>query len=127
MPTTIRFNVNYDYSKGYTTVGNVAVQGGNDEMNYRLILFDIHDDSLAMNGGLVGENVQTYAKFDSAKWEKYNIVKRTSEEEILAFGENLTKEIPSSSESDSLLQGENPKEEEAEVIVHYPEEYSPLN
>ena len=126
MPTTIRFNVNYDYAKGYTTVGNVAVQGGNDEMNYRLILFDIHDDSLAMNGGLVGQNVQTYAKFDSAKWEKYNIVKRTSEEEILAFGENLTKEIPSPSESDSLLQGENPNEEEAEVIVQYPEEYSPL-
>lgn len=121
MPTSIKFNVNYDYAKGYTTVGNLAVQGGNDAMNYKLILYDVHDDSLAMNGGLVGENVQIYAKFDSTKWEKYNIVKRTSEEELLAFGENLTSSPPNPSDSASLEEEEydlpeEGKEEESLTI-----------
>lgn len=86
LPTTIKFHLNYDYNRGYAAVNNIVVQGGNDEMKYRLLLFDIQDDSLALSRGYVGENARIYAEYDSTLWNKYNIVKRTSEEEIIAFG-----------------------------------------
>lgn len=89
-PTTIRFNINYDYSRGYAAVGNLAVQGGNDAMNYRLLLFGIQADGLDQNGGgFVGDNIidaLSNAGYDSTLWDKYDIIKRTEEEERIAFG-----------------------------------------
>jgi len=90
-PSTIKFNINYDYSRGYAAVGNIAVEGGNDALNYRLLLFGIQDDSLVQTGGgLVGDNILdalSNAGYDSTLWDKYDIIKRTEEEERIAFGE----------------------------------------
>ena len=94
LPTTIKFHTIYDYTKGFAEVSNVAAQGGNEKIEYKLLLFDIHADSLvAASGGFVGNNIidnLTYASYDSTLWDKYDIVKRTSEEELVAFGESLT-------------------------------------
>ena len=89
LPTSIKFQMSYDYSKGYASVGSLAVQGGNDEMSYRMLLFGIPADSLLMtSGGFVGKNIideLKYAGYDESLWEEYNIVKRTREEEAVAF------------------------------------------
>lgn len=91
LPTAIRFHVNYDYSRGFASVGNIAVQGGNEEMSYKSLLFGIQADSLvAAGGGFLGDNLidaLNNAGRNSTLWEKYNIVARTKEEERIAFGE----------------------------------------
>lgn len=92
-PATIKFNINYDYSRGYAAVGNLAVQGGNETMSYELLLFGIQADSLVQaGGGFVGDNIidaLSNAGYDSALWKKYDLIKRTEEEERIAFGEKL--------------------------------------
>ena len=91
LPTTIRFHVCYNYSRGFASVSNIAVQGGNEEMSYKSLLFGIQADSLvAAGGGFVGDNfiyALGNAGRDSTLWERYNIVVRTKEEERIAFGE----------------------------------------
>jgi hypothetical protein len=90
-PTTIKFHMSYDYSRGYAAVSNIAVEGGNDRMKYRTLLFDIPDDDLfAKSSGYSGGNILysvDVAGYDSTLWERYDIVKRTKEEEIAAFGD----------------------------------------
>ena len=90
-PATIKFHIGYDYSRGYAAVGNLAVQGGNEALNYKLLLFGIQDDSLVQSGGgFVGDNIidaLSNAGYDSALWKKYDLIKRTEEEERIAFGE----------------------------------------
>ena len=91
LPTTIRFHVCYNYSRGFASVSDIAVQGGNEEMSYKSLLFGIQADSLvAAGGGFVGDNfiyALGNAGRDSTLWERYNIVVRTKEEERIAFGE----------------------------------------
>ena len=92
-PSTIKFNINYDYSRDFAAVGNIAVEGGNQAMNYRLLLFGIQADSLVQaGGGLVGDNIidaLSNAGYDSTLWQKFDLIKRTEEEERIAFGEKL--------------------------------------
>ena len=92
-PAAIKFNINYDYSRGYAAVGNLAVQGGNKTLSYKLLLFGIQADSLVQaGGGFVGDNIidaLSNAGYDSALWKKYDLIKRTEEEENVAFGEKL--------------------------------------
>lgn len=89
MPTTIRFNMTYDYTKGYAAIRNLAFRGGNEKMNYRCLLFNIQDDNLfSTSTGFAEENILNAinkANYDSTLWERYNIVKRTKEEEQAAF------------------------------------------
>lgn len=89
LPTSIGYHISFDYTKGYAAVNNMAVQGGNGAMTYRILLFDAHaDDLAAASGGFVGSNIisnLTYAKYDSTLWEKYDIVKRTREEELCSL------------------------------------------
>ena len=111
LPTSIKFHTNYDYSKGFAEVSNLAAEGGNEKIEYRLLLFDIHADSLVKaSGGFVGNNFidnLTYASYDSTLWDKYDIVKRTREEELVAFGESLASSPQTSAEPQSPLQEEN--------------------
>ena len=92
-PATIKFHMGYDYSRGYAAVGNLAVQGGNETLNYKLLLFAIQADNLVQSGGgLVGDNIidaLSNAGYDSALWKKYDLIKRTEEEEYITFGEKL--------------------------------------
>lgn len=88
-PTTIKFHINYDYTKGYAAISNLGIQGGNEKMNYRCLLFNIQDDSLfATSTGFAEDNILNAvdkANYDSTLWERYNIVKRTKDEERAAF------------------------------------------
>ena len=72
---------------------NIAIQGGNKSLNYRLLLFGIQADNLVQTGGgFVGDNIidaLSNASFDSELWEKYDLIKRTEEEQRIAFGEKL--------------------------------------
>ncbi len=127
-PTSIKFHISYDYTKGYAAVSNIAVQGGNDAMRYKYLLFDAHaDDLAAASGGIVGRNIidnLTYAKYDSTLWERYDIVKRTKEEELVAFGETM---LPPSDEAEEEeeIEEETP-EEETEKEIHYTAPFAPL-
>ena len=117
-PTDINFQMSYDYSHGYASVNNLAVQGGNEGMKYKVLLYNIHDDDIiSSSSGFIGENVLNVvdnAGFDSTLWEKYNIVKRTEEEEIAFFGET---------ERNSPT---NKKQHKTPKVIHYPDAFSPL-
>ena len=92
-PSTIKFHIGYNYSRDFAAVENIAIQGGNKSLNYRLLLFGIQADSLVQTGGgFVGDNIidaLSNAGYDSELWEKYDLIKRTEEEQRIAFGEKL--------------------------------------
>ena len=92
-PATIKFHIKYDYSRGYAAVGNLAVQGGNETLNYKMLLYGIQADSLVQaSGGFVGDNIidaLSNAGYDSALWKKYDLIRRTEEEERIVIGEKL--------------------------------------
>lgn len=127
LPTSIAFHLSLDYTKGYAAVNNLAVQGGNGAMTYRILLFDAHaDDLAAASGGFVGSNIisnLTYAKYDSTLWEKYDIVKRTREEELVAFGETM---LTPQDVADEKEENPETQEPESERDIHYPAPFTPL-
>ena len=89
-PNAIKFQMNYDYTNGYPAVNNLAIEGGNELLQYRLLMFNVQDSMFAESSGFVGYNIIDVienAGYDSALWEKYDIIKRTAEEERVAFGE----------------------------------------
>ena len=86
----IKFQIGYDYSHGFAAVNNLAIEGGNDLMQYKVLMFGIGADSLvAAGGGYTDNNILEAVKnagYNAALWDKYDIVKRTKEEESVAFG-----------------------------------------
>jgi hypothetical protein len=80
----------YDYSQDVASVSNIAIQGSNDFMYYRVLLFAIEEDK--QEGTVTkasGSNIVTALKeagYDGSLWSKYDIIKRTKEEERVAFG-----------------------------------------
>lgn len=86
--TTIRFYMNYDYTDGYAAVSHLSVQGGNDLMNYRILLFNVPDSDLPQDNQALmkGNTLEAIdeAGADSTLWTRYDIVKRTRQEEELA-------------------------------------------
>lgn len=89
-PISIDFHMEYDYSQDVASVSNIAIQGSNDFMHYRVLLFAIEDDK--QEGTVTkasGSNIVTALKeagYDGSLWSKYDIIKRTKEEERVAFG-----------------------------------------
>ena len=90
-PSSIKFHVNYAYTYGYAAVNNIAFEGGNEEMKYQGLLFCIQDDSFfTTSSGFSETNILhavDEAGYNPVLWERYNIVKRTKEEERAAFGD----------------------------------------
>ena len=90
-PNVIKFHINYDYINNYPAVNNLAIEGGNELLQYRVLMFNVQDDSqFAETSGFVGYNIIDVienAGYDSTLWDKYDIIKRTKEEERIAFGE----------------------------------------
>lgn len=86
--THIRFYMNYDYTDGYAAVSHLSVQGGNDLMDYHILLFNVPDSDLPRdNQALMKENTLDAidkAGADSTLWTRYDIVKRTRQEEEMA-------------------------------------------
>ena len=90
LPISIDFHMEYDYSNGAASVSNMAIHGNNAFMSYRALLFAIEEDKQdAKKTRARGSNIVTalrQAGFDGSLWSKYDIVKRTKEEERIAFG-----------------------------------------
>ena len=88
--TTIDFHLEYDYGQGVASVSSLAVSGGNALMLYHVLLFSLDEDKLPTGKMKVsGSNIVTALKdagFDARLWDEYDIVKRTKEEERVAFG-----------------------------------------
>ena len=92
--------MNYDYSKGYPAVNNLAIEGGNELLQYRVLMFNVQDSLYGESSGFVGNNIIEVienAGYDSQLWEKYDIIKRTAEEERVAFGERLSENLSNES------------------------------
>ena len=53
LPNEINFQINYDYSKGYPAVNNLSVEGGNKQLQYKMLLFNVQDDNLLAEGGIL--------------------------------------------------------------------------
>ena len=100
-PNVIKFHVCYNYTNGYPAVNNLAIEGGNELLQYRLLMFNVQDDNLlAESSGCVGDNIIDViedAGYDSTMWAQYDIVKRTAEEERVAFGEPIDGNLSSKS------------------------------
>ena len=92
-PTSIDFHLEYDYSQGYASVSNLAISGGNALMLYHALLFALEEDKLQTEQIIgSGSNIVTALKdagFDAKLWDEYDIVKRTKEEERVAFGDSV--------------------------------------
>ena len=109
IPNTIKFHMNYDYSKGYPAVNNLAIEGGNELLQYRVLMFNVQDSLYGESSGFVGNNIIEViqnAGYDSQLWEKYDIIKRTAEEERVAFGERQSENLSNESlpEVDDILE-----------------------
>ncbi|MBR1499839.1 MAG: carboxypeptidase-like regulatory domain-containing protein [Bacteroidaceae bacterium] len=87
-PARIEFRMTFDHTSGYTSVQNLAVWGGGEEMRYHALLYRVEDISPASSPeGHSDRNLLKSvdeAGYDSALWERYDIVKRTEEEERAA-------------------------------------------
>ena len=89
-PISIDFHIEYDYNQNVASVSNIAIQGSNDFMTYRVLLFAIEEDK--QEGTVTkasGSDIVTALKeagYDGSLWSKYDIIKRTKEEERAAFG-----------------------------------------
>lgn len=90
--TAVDFHMEYDYSKESASVSNMAIQGGNAFSVYRALLFAIEEDKQeSVRKKASGSNIVTalsQAGYDESLWSKYDIIKRTKEEEKAAFGRN---------------------------------------
>lgn len=100
--TTIKFHIEYDYSQGEASVANLAIHGSNSRMLYHALLFSIGQnegktDRLKASGSNIVTALRD-AGFDVRLWEKYDIIKRTRDEERAAFGWM----IPSSGSDDVI-------------------------
>ena len=87
----IDFHLEYDYSGGVASVSNLAIHGSNDFLKYRVLLFAL-DDVEQEKGQLKASDANIIsalkdAGYDENEWSKYDIIKRTKQEERAAFGE----------------------------------------
>ena len=87
IPSDIRFHITYDHSRGYTSVANLAVEGGNELMRYHVIAFAVGE----YKGAKKQQKQQVLGPYnilqdidntvcDSTLWTE-EIVRRTEEEE----------------------------------------------
>ena len=88
--TTINFQLEYDYSQGAASVSHLVIHGDNEKSAYHVLLLSM-DKEEKLTGYIMSSsgNIVTAirdAGFDAKLWEKYDIVKRTREEERAAFG-----------------------------------------
>lgn len=85
LPSHIEYHIDYDYRSGYASVSKIHIQGGNDMLKYRTVVFKVDDaDSLLAQKGYMESNLIPAINeigFDPALWERYDILKRTEKEE----------------------------------------------
>ena len=82
----LTFRVDYSHERAYTEVTHISFDGGTSALKYHCLLFNV-DEGLPLTnqisvGNLVGGIKE--AGYDQSLWEKYDIVRRTEEEERAA-------------------------------------------
>ncbi|MCR5434264.1 MAG: carboxypeptidase-like regulatory domain-containing protein [Bacteroidaceae bacterium] len=85
-PSHIKFHMDYDYTDGYAAVSNLSVNGGNEMMKYRILLFNVSDADLPQDNQVsMGSNTLDAVYrvgTDSTLWTKEIILRTKQEEEI---------------------------------------------
>ncbi|MCF0197412.1 MAG: carboxypeptidase-like regulatory domain-containing protein, partial [Bacteroidaceae bacterium] len=85
-PSETFVHINYDYKQGYCAVSDLVVEGGNDEMHYKTLLYGLESEvdkdkhSVSAGGNLIMDIASS--AYDSTLWVKHDIIKKTTEEEL---------------------------------------------
>ena len=99
----VRVVVEYRHTTGFTEVFRVAANGESGEMKFRSLLFNVEGmkeaERLAQAGSNLVEAIED-AGYDPELWSRYNIIKRTREEEMIAFGHG-TEALPEARQEDA--------------------------
>ena len=99
----VRVNVEYRHTNGFTEVFRVAANGGSGEMKFRSLLFNVEGIKEAERQTQAGSNLVEAiedAGYDPELWGRYDIIKRTQEEEMIAFGHS-TEALPEARQEDA--------------------------
>jgi len=91
VPINIDFHLEYDYAGNVASVSNLAIHGSNDFLKYRVLLFALEEvrqdgDGTKASGSNIVKALED-AGYDESEWSRYDIIKRTRQEEHIAFGE----------------------------------------
>ena len=109
----VKVNVEYRHINGFTEVFRVVANGGNGETAFRSLLFNIEGTEEAERLAQVDNNLVeaiAYAGYDSELWSRYNIIKRTREEEMAAFGQSTEESPAPQQDSNPVLIADAPNE-----------------
>ena len=96
-PTEMKVHIEYDHSDGVTEVSHLSILGGNKNMQFRSLAFKVKEREIVMEKGIqMGGNMMDAIEDvgdNSPLWDEYEVVKRTAQEEQIAFGysSNLTR------------------------------------
>ena len=81
----LTFRVDYSHERGFTEVSHISFDGGTSTLSYHCLLFKVDEGMQLTNPSATGnlvKDIQTVG-YDQSLWEKYDIVRRTEEEERL--------------------------------------------
>ena len=92
LPMSLMISTEYDYEEGVCSVSKQTLTGGTKDMGFRSLLYKVDDPEMMKQKGrrlsyFLAADIEAVGH-DSAMWSKYDIVKRTAEEERIAFGES---------------------------------------
>ena len=96
-PTEMKVHIEYDHSDGVTELSHLSILGGNKNMQFRSLAFKVKEKEIVMEKGIqMGGNMMDAIEDvgdNSPLWDEYEVVKRTAQEERIAFGysSNLTR------------------------------------
>ncbi|MBO4841344.1 MAG: carboxypeptidase-like regulatory domain-containing protein [Bacteroidaceae bacterium] len=92
--TTIKFQLEYDYKQDVASVSHLIIHGNNERSSYHVLLLAVDEnkkeiDYIRRNNGNTVADINN-VDFNAKPWDKYDIVKRTREEEKATFGQIST-------------------------------------
>ena len=86
MAMELTFHVDYSHERGYTEVTHISFDGGTPAVSYHCLLFKVDEGEKGTEWVATANLVEAIknAGYDGSLWDKYDIVKRTEEEERTA-------------------------------------------
>ena len=82
-------HVQYEHGQGFTEVSHVAASGNHPRLKFHALLFNLRKKVDPHTGTILSSdliNAIQKAGYESELWDKYDVVRRTKEEEEIAFG-----------------------------------------
>ena len=88
--TSMKFQLEYDYFHDAASVSHIVIHGKNEKSSFHELLLALDKEEKLLghirnNNGNIVTDIRN-AGFEPKLWEKYDIVKRTRDEERAAFG-----------------------------------------